>query len=730
MKKIVFFVFATILFTTQHVFAVPAYPHPINYKLPDGSEITVQLRGDEWIRWAETSDGYTLLYSSNGFWEYAIQDENGDLKLSGVQAHNPTERTTSEQHFLINLPKGVQYSEAQIETKHFIRGITDDFLQKSGDAQRVSGNVRIPIILVGFADKPFTKTKADFELLFNQLNLTSTPNGSVPGSLRDYFLANSSGQMDLQVDVFGPYTLTGNLRVYTLPEDCSGGDSRNMARQAIDSAYANGANFAEYDPNNTGRVSTVHIIFAGYGLENWGTASCNHIWSHASSFSPPRNYNGKSIGNYSCSPEFRGRTGTDITYIGVVAHELGHSLLELPDFYNTGVGSSVDIGDWCLMAGGSWGDDGRTPSLLSAYGRVASGWVHEIELSEPTNITLPNPTVEDVVYRINTTTPNEYYLLENRQRTGWDAYVPGSGMLIYHVRRTSSDLSVWNSNRVNATANNRRYYVKQANCAQINGCNNNRRTDPWPQSGKTEFTDNTTPNMKSWAGADTEKPITNITHNTTNRTVSFKFMDGLEYSIQLSLNGTYKFADATHGYGEQTPAMFTITNDGLFPTGGLTIALSGTNPNNFTLSKTSISDIDVDSIDNFTIVPKTGLAVGTYTATVTVVGNNGISKSFSISFTVNQDVSVANFEKTATLKIYPNPTNGEITIKMENGEWRMENVEFFDMNGKCVYSHPAPRTSYSALFSINISHLPNGMYIVKIGTSTGSVTATARIVKH
>ncbi|MCL2681908.1 MAG: M6 family metalloprotease domain-containing protein [Bacteroidales bacterium] len=665
MKKRLLFVLVTALFASQQAFAVPAYPHPVNYSLPDGSEIMIQLRGDEWINWAVTLDGYTMLFGHDGYLEYAVQDQFGDLRLSGIRARNEAERTIVEQNFLRSLPKNLRFSSSQVEVKLQLRGVQDDFIRKSSEEPQraVTGVVRVPVILVAFHDKPFTIAANEIKMLLNQLNYTS--NG-LTGSVRDYYLANSNGAMDFQVDVFGPYTLPSNIVTYTdnyisgTSGSTCGGDPRNMARQAIDSAYANGCNFANYDPNNTGSVNTVHIIFAGYGTEA-GAPRCASIWSHSWTISPARNYNGKSISRYSCSPELSGNSGSNLTNIGVIAHELGHSLLGLPDFYDADYatnGQAIDIGPWCLMASGSWNDNGRTPPFLSSYARVISGWVHEVILSDSANITLPNPATTNIVYRINTTTDNEYYHLENRQKTSWDAYVPNSGMLIIHVRRSSTDLPVWTSNCVNCVSTNRRYYIKQAGCATLNGCTSH-TNDTWPQAGATEFTDNSTPNSLSWAGANTAKPITEITQNTGERTVSFKFMGGASntYGIMLSQTDTHTFTAANYDYTAPTPLSVTITNTGNQPTGVLNITLSGPNLNDFTLSKTSVATIVAGDTDMFTVVPKTGLAVGTYTAMVTVSGNNGILERFNVSFTVNKANGAA-----VTTPVLASQTHYRITV--------------------------------------------------------------------
>jgi len=116
--------------------------------------------------------------------------------------------------------------------------------------------------------------------------------------------------------------------------------------------------------------------------------------------------------------------------------------------------------------------------------------------------------------------------------------------------------------------------------------------------------------------------------------VSFTVIPVSNFSVSLSESGTYNFPFTIFGYGAQTARSVTVTNTGNQPTGPLTVALSGSNPSNFTLSGTPVSSIAVGGNDAFTVVPNSGLPVGTHTATVTVLGSNGISANFNVSFEV------------------------------------------------------------------------------------------------
>ncbi|MBP1662986.1 MAG: family metalloprotease domain protein, partial [Bacteroidetes bacterium] len=106
MKKFLFLVIlVTVLFSKAY--AVPAYPGPIKYTQPDGSVITVQLKGDERVHWAESSDGYTLLSNGKNGWEYAVADQSGDIKASGILAREVSKRTLQELQFLKGLSKNI-----------------------------------------------------------------------------------------------------------------------------------------------------------------------------------------------------------------------------------------------------------------------------------------------------------------------------------------------------------------------------------------------------------------------------------------------------------------------------------------------------------------------------------------------------------------------------------------------------------------------------------------------
>jgi M6 family metalloprotease-like protein len=533
--------------------AEPAYPHPVQYKLPDGAFITITLKGDEHVSWAVSPDGYTLLTNREGYYEYARKNVDGNLVLSGTRAHNPDKRNVQEVAFLKKTAKDIRYSAEQIVALRSILNTQTHLRNATQTTASVptTGTVRAPLILVGFQDKPFTLNREAFNLLMNQPDYTA--NGTITGSVHDYYYDNSYGELDYQVDIYGPYTLSHDIIYYDYKSE--GGDSKRMAAEAIQMADADGCNFAQYDSDNDGYLDGLHIIFAGYSQAS-GAPQGQSIWSHVGTVNAT--CDGKKIQRYSCSPELRGKSGTNITHIGVIAHELGH-VFGLPDLYDTDYaesgGESVHIGHWDIMAFGSQNDEGRTPANFSAYCKDILGWKPATVLNASAQLLLPNPALKDITYRINTTKNNEYFLVENRQRTGWDSHIPASGMLIYHVDKTYSG---WNTGKVNASPAHRGLYIKQAG-GGLESNSATRTTDPYPSGGNTSFTDTSTPNSKSWAGQNTAKPITGIVHNTTNRTVSFAFMGGSDDDKLIELQALPLNAGTIQGEENYYRAGTTLT---------------------------------------------------------------------------------------------------------------------------------------------------------------------------
>jgi M6 family metalloprotease-like protein len=523
-------------FCVSALFSVTAYPYLIEFIQPDGTTLEIYLKGDEKIKWAETADGYSLVYNQNGFLEYAKLNESGELIPSGLKAENILFRNQIDVDFLSGISKHLFYSESQIITMKQIWQIRE---KEKSRAFPTTGNRKLVCLLIGFQDLAFTKTQSEFHYLFNQVGYSAE---GATGSVKDYYLENSYNQFQLTVDVFGPYTASNNMSYYGA-NDTYGYDLRpdELVSEAINLAD-NEVNYAEYDNDNDGWVDGLYVIYAGYGEEAGGGVNC--IWAHAWYLSSPLLKDGVYLQNYSCSSELRGNFASGISRIGVICHEFGHTL-GAPDYYDTdyGTGGQFDgTGQWDLMADGAWNNSGITPAHHNGLTKVHFyGWAVVNYISSGATLTLFNAAqYYDSFYRYETNTINEYFFIENRHQVGFDSNIPGEGMLIYHVH--SNFASAAASNTVNDTHPQMMYPVCAGASTNPSSNSNdygaiNWNGTPFPGvNNKTQFTDLTTPHAKSWAGVNTTKPITNISRNSMNQTVTFDFMGGDVSGISISID--------------------------------------------------------------------------------------------------------------------------------------------------------------------------------------------------
>jgi len=517
----VIFLFVVLISFCQSAFGVAAYPYPVEITQTDGTKITIIQKGDEFVKWAQTVDGYSIMRNSNGIYEYAKRDAKNDMVPSGILVRNAIDRSASDIQFLMNIPKNLSYSDNQIG---MMKSISN--MQKSGSEKTfpTTGSRKLVCILIGFTDLAFTKTKADFDNLFNQVNYTTD---GASGSVYDYYKENSYGQLNLNVTVAGPFTAAHNMAYYG-GNDVNGNDKNPQAliSEAITLADPT-VDFTQFDNDNDGTVDGVYVIYAGYGEEYTGVTP-DAIWAHASSIQP-MTVDGKTVSRYSCSCELRGNSGIGLTRIGVICHEFGH-VLGAHDYYNLDKTTNtlyLGTGKWDVMGNGNWNNNGDTPAHHNPYTIIYDyNWATATTLTSGTNITLNNAEQNsNSFYRVNTTTAGEFFLIENRQQIKFDGYIPGHGMIIYRVDKNFLDVqSNWSA--INTTNHQRMYPV----CANATG---NPPSDygvinnsglPFPgTSNITSFIDATTPNALSWAGVPTNKPITNITENIGNNTVSFGF---------------------------------------------------------------------------------------------------------------------------------------------------------------------------------------------------------------
>jgi immune inhibitor A len=301
-------------------------------------------------------------------------------------------------------------------------------------------------ILVDFSDRSSVVSPSFFDtLVFG----TAQPN-----TVNRFYEEASYGLVDIVTltlpSGMGWQRAPNTMAYYTAGNSCVGDTyPRNCQKLAEDvTALVDPVvDFSRYDNDGDGWVDTVFIIHAGSGAE--ATGSPNDIWSHSWSTYTGPTYDGVRIGSYTAEPEYWYTPG-DMTH-GVFAHELAHAF-GLPDLYDYDR-SSEGVGAWSLMAGGSWnGTLGNSPAQFDAWSRLYLGFNDAIPVPGTGQaLSLPNVVGNQAgsIYRINGANSSEYWLLENRQRLGSDAALPGDGLLIWHVDAAADS----NSNECRQPAN-------------------------------------------------------------------------------------------------------------------------------------------------------------------------------------------------------------------------------------------------------------------------------------
>ena len=309
---------------------------------------------------------------------------------------------------------------------------------RSNEDPRVSRAVALPtgtqtlnclVLLVDFSDNKGTKPAAHYEkLLFDQGD---------PNSMASFYRDLSYGQLLVTGTVvpwiraskpYGHYT-SGASGTGPYPQNTPG-----LLEEVLKKwTSVAGNSFGPFDVNGDGYLDGLFLIHAGRGAETLASPAARKdaIWSHKWTLNAPVKKNGVTAYAYFTAPE-DGR-------LGVFSHEFGH-FLGLPDLYDTSY-RSHGIGDWCLMAGGSWGGGGLTPARMSAWCLERLNWITPIKVTAAAALTLDtlaNKQTECYRIALGPAAKNEYILLENRQKIGRDAALPGHGLAVWHIDDTQS----------------------------------------------------------------------------------------------------------------------------------------------------------------------------------------------------------------------------------------------------------------------------------------------------
>ena len=589
--------------------AVPAKPGFITYIQSDGTQITVQLKGDEFFHYFITQDGLPVDRDDSGNFRYVTQ-----AGISQMIAHNQSERTAAELSFIAQQSTRLQAIE---QPQHKARRAAAR-PRKVGHAQvPTTGSPRVPILLVQYTDKQMTNSVEQFEAHYK----TSAK------SVLQYFTDQSNGKYTPQYDIYGIYDLPSTRATYGA--SCSWGHDKGVALMVCDAIDTAGddIDWSQYDNDGDGEADVCIVVYAGPG-EAQG-ASHNTIWPCQWDLASgqewydgtgPRNRNGVTINRFAVFNEIAGSSdsGTTMDGIGTFCHEFSHCL-GLPDWYETTYRHGYyGMSGWSLMHSGCYNGEsvsGDTPVGYSAYEKNFMGWIDYIEPMPNTRYTLPvfnakSLESDQAIKIVSDLNENEYFILENRRKQGWDRFIADEGVLITHFTYVAGR---WEANTVNNEAIQLATIIPADNSLG----NDSESGDLYGESNH-EFSPNSTPAMQlnmhangslasSAGGAGwLDKPVTEIVLNS-DGTASL-----LYNKAELSISHDTLALRAP--MGKTRTAAFEVKGKGLSQNLELTLADSA---GVFSVDKTAITPAEVmeGALVTVTFAPQ---EMDNYTGTITL----------------------------------------------------------------------------------------------------------------
>lgn len=423
MKRIFFTL--SLLFVMMSMMAIPAKKGIWRtLTLENGTEVRAMLCGDEHVHFWMTADGQRFQETAN--------ERFVPITVAEINTRAAARRAT---------------------IKHISSRLRAPRRVSMGDRTHYSGRKKGLVILAQFTDVQF-QTGNNLAKYKRILNEEGYNEGSFRGSVADYFKAQSGGQFELDFDVVGPYTLKNNQKYYGQNDD-EGNDmhAEEMIKEACEQADAE-VNFADYDWDGDGEVDQVYVLYAGKGEADSDVK--NSIWPHMydlqTGLGRKLTFDGIKVNTYACSNEVD--RYSKIAGIGCFCHEFSHCM-GFPDFYDISYSGWFGMSDFDLMDAGSYNGNMFCPAGYSAHEKMMCGWQNPIVLSDKDTLVSNMKSMADygetyVIY--NDAHPDEYYMLENRQKSGWDTSYPAKGLMITHV---DFDKDIWEYNIPNTQVTRR-----------------------------------------------------------------------------------------------------------------------------------------------------------------------------------------------------------------------------------------------------------------------------------
>ncbi len=501
---------AAALATSVAASAIAPPDDVIDVVQPDGSVLPVMARGSHRHHRIFSVDGLPLIYGADGMLQYAVAGPDGIPVASGVKASVPSMRSAAEIRLINSIDRALldsQFNAMAASAATPRKGAPSAALADDDDAPTSSltqrylckgaafpaeGEPHALVVLVQFQDKKFTSLNPAgfYERLLNEEGFSDY---QATGSARDFFVENSDGIFKPVFDLFGPVTLDHGMAYYGA-NDWAGNDlcPEEMVIEACRQLDPD-VDFSIYDTNGDGQIDNVFIFYAGYGEAD--SMQANTVWPHSADildFNLGEDYyfDGLLLNRYAmtCELDYRYKR-TD--GIGTFVHEFSH-VLGLPDLYATSYTTAYTPGFYSTLDMGPYNNQGRTPPHFSSFERYCLGWLEPAPLSEGEHSLRPLHLSNDC-FIIPTARDDEFFLIENRQQLCCDAYLPGHGMLVWHV---DYDKKIWDQNIVNNSATHQYVDLIEADGVLSTASNSG---DPFPGPyQRTELSHTSNPALVGW----------------------------------------------------------------------------------------------------------------------------------------------------------------------------------------------------------------------------------------
>ena len=472
-----------------------------NITLADGTVVKAELVGDEHLTYWRTADGacYRQTPSAGVF---------SKVELSALQ---------SEYDAVV--------AQKAAREKAILESARTSMPVKKVEGSKFQGKKKCLVILANFADTKFKPehTLDLYKQIINGENYSDETLG-FKGSVRDYFKAQSGGQFEIDFDVVGPVDLPKGYAGYG-KNDASGRDQAAlvypMVEDAVNLAKDQVTDWKQYDWDGDGLVEEVFVLYAGHGQATY-PQDPDLVWPHKSAIDPMTVADGVKVSVYACSWELGATVAID--GIGAFCHEFSHCM-GLKDHYDIN-GRGYGTGFWDIMCFGCYNGNTFLPAEYNSYEKMFCGWKEPIvHNAEPQKIEGMKALAAggDTYIFYNDGNENEYYMLENRQKTGWDAALPGEGLIVLHVDYSKG---AWEDNQVNYNAARQRMTVIPADNT-LGSTDEDKAGDAWPYQGNNSLTNYSRPactvyNANTDGTGYMNKYLLNITQNA-DGTISFEY---------------------------------------------------------------------------------------------------------------------------------------------------------------------------------------------------------------